>query len=908
MTTGIRACPSAVPGDSTSTTPPTRPIAKAPGPCLLAGLLAFLAVSTAAAQDRVDEEREESRELSTVEVTGSRLRRSTLEGPLPVDRYEREQIERMGANTLGEFFRYLPQALGPVSETAQTSNFGGSFGINLRGIGIDNTLTLLNGKRVSAYARNGSAEPFVDINAIPVNAIDRVEILKDGASAIYGADAVAGVVNVILRRDFAGLELGGSALIASEGDGEEFTGDLVWGWNRDDTSVLATLSVFDRSPILNRDRDRLNDADFSDAGGPNFRAFNGTPTNYFTLDTFEVIPDPECGVDPRISGLETFPFFGDVCLFNFLWFHQLGYETERIAGSLNLRHEFGPSLGARVDLFLSRRENTSSFAPTPVIGGLIPAEHPNNIFGQPLDHAGRPLDTGNRMFETRADTVHFVAGLDGFHAGWEWATDVLLTRNDNDTTRLNAVFEDRYRLALQGLGGPDGNLYYNPFGASPENDPVLLDWLTTSTRFGADTREYALELEARRTLGELPAGPIGLAVGAQFREQELDEFADEIERSGRLAGGSRITQIEADREILAAFAELSLPLHRTLEAQLALRVDDYSDFGSTVNPKLALAWRPAPAWLVRASYSTSFRPPAFTELFNPRVENFGFFVDAERCAGTGAQQDCSPFEYPVIDVGNPDLDPEEGTSRFLGVVWSPDGLPGLDLEAGWWHFEHTDRIIRLSPQLILDAFGDDGVVREPPTEEDIALGIPGRIVELTRTFRNSDELETSGIDLAGRYAFRPSELGQFRVSAQYTWVDEYVLNEALVGSAESDTNFAGRYFNRQFPIPEHRGNLNLVWERGDHAAAATLHYVDGYEDLFNLYENGAPTDTPHRVDSHATLDLQYSLFFNEQDTRLRVGCRNCFDTKPPVTFSFIGEGIYDYRGALLYARLEHRFR
>jgi len=878
-----------------------------PGWAALVLWLACCAPCVSIASEQAVDDPELSLLLEPVQVTGSRIRRTDLEGPMPVDRYHRADIERMGANTLGEFFRYLPQALGPVSETFQSSGFSGASGINLRGIGIDNTLTLLNGKRISAYGRNGASEPFVDINAIPVSAIDRVEILTDGASAIYGAEAVAGVVNIILREDFSGLEVGGGFLTTSEGDGDEYTADVIWGWNNGDTSVLTTLSYFDKSPILARDRDRLSDVDLSDQGGPNFRAFNGTPSNYLLLDSGQIRPDPECGTDPNIASLETLPFFSEVCLFNFAWFQQLTYATERLAGNVAVRHTFSPTLSARLDLFLGRRDNLAQLAPTPVLGGFVPADHPNNSFAVALDHAARPIDIGNRQFETRADTFHLVAGIDGRWARWDWSADILLTGNDTETTRRNALFTDRYRAALIGQGGPDGNLYYNPFGAMPQNDPALIDWLTTSTRFGADTRERALEVDGSRFLGKLPGGPIGLAIGFQIRDQELDEFADDIERSGRLAGGSQITEIDADRDILAAYAELSLPLHPTLEAQLALRFDDYSDFGSTVNPKVALAWRPSDNWLLRTSYSTSFRPPTFTELFNPRVENSGLFVDVERCQATGERPDCAPFEYPVIDVGNADLDPEQGESFFAGVVWSPGFVGGLDLEAAYWRFEHTDRIIRLNPQLILDVSGSEGVTRASPSPEDSALGIPGRIAELVRTFRNSDELVTSGIDLSARYAIPTASAGRFDLSASYTFIDDYILEEALIGSAQAGVNFAGKHFNREFAIPRHRGNLGLRWQRGDHAFAATVHYIGGYEDIFNLFEGGIETVTPHHVDSHATLDLQYSLLINTQRTRLRLGCRNCFDRKPPVTFNFFGEGLFDYRGAMVYSRLEHRF-
>lgn len=854
-----------------------------------------------------EKDSEEVVELKRFSVTGYSIKRSEIEGPAPVDIYQREDIEQAGVNTLGEFFRYLPQALGQVSELAQGSGFGGAEFINLRGIGIDNTLTLLNGKRVAAYARNGASEPFVDINAIPVAAIERIEILKDGASAIYGADAIAGVVNIILRDQFEGLQLGGGYLTTSENDGEEWNADLVWGWNNDDTSILATLSYIDRSPILARDREGTADVDFSDENGPNFRAFNGTPTNYFSLTGFQVFPDPECGSDPDISGVESFPFIGDVCLFNYAQFQQLTYGVESLGANVVVKHEFRNQLRGHFEVFYNSRDTEALLAPTPVLGGVVPAEHPNNPYGGPFEISGRPIDVGNRLFETAADTHRIIAGLGGYWANWEWSADLLATGTDMRTDRRNAVYSDRYYDALVGTGGPGQNLWYNPFGANPVNSQEVIRWMTVDTVFGAETTENAIELETSTFFGNLPGGPVGFAAGWQYREQDLDEFADEIERSGLLAGGSQITQIQADRDIMAAYAEFSLPLHDTFEAQVAVRYDNYNDFGSSTNPKIGLAWRPARDWLLRASYSTSFRPPTFTELYNPEVYNPGFFVDVERCEITGAQQDCGAWEYPVRNVGNPDLQPEEGNSFFAGLVWSPEFMDGLDLELDYWRFEHSDRINQLNPQLILDAKSNKGVTRAPPTEEDQALGAPGRILELTQTFENSDELLTSGIDFIGSYSRQSQSAGLFSLTLMYTYVDEYTLKDGAVGSAETGVNYAGKHFNFEFGIPKHRGNLNFNWQKNLHGLAATVHYTSDYAGAFNLYENGVPTDEPLIVDEFITLDLQYSYLFGNQATELRLGCRNCLDEQPPTTFIYLGEGLYDYRGAMLYVRLQHLF-
>lgn len=568
-----------------------------------------------------------------------------------------------------------------------------------------------------------------------------------------------------------------------------------------------------------------------------------------------------------------------------------------------LQHEFSGSLRGRVELIINRRDTDAVLAPTPVLGGIVPAEHPDNVYGVPLEIAGRPLDTGDRVLSTEADSTRVVAGLEGELEQWNWSADVLWSSVDSDTLRQNGVLSDRYYAALAGMGGETGDQWYSPFGAMPQNAPELIDWMTTDSRYGAKQTESALELAADTSFGQLPGGPIGLALGAQYREQALDEYADAIERSGQVAGGSQVTQVNADRDVMAAYAELKLPLTDALEAQLAVRYDDYSDFGNSTNPKIGLAWHLTDTFMLRGSYATSFRPPTFTELFNPETLGAGFYQDVERCEVTGAALDCAQREYPQRNVGNDQLQPEEGESVYLGLLARP-GF-GLDLELAYWRFEHSDRIIMLNPQLVLDAQGDFGITRQPPSAEDIALGIPGPITQVTVTFVNSDKLLTSGWDAAARWRTTTDSDTQWGVDLVYTYVDRYELVEARAGSAEAGVNFAGQYFNGEFGIPEHRGNLSGNWQHGAHSATAMINYIGDYEGPYDVAGTNGPE--PWIVDDWTTLDLQYAFRFNSDRTLLRLGCRNCTDEAPPVTFNYLGDGLYDYRGALWYGRVEYHF-
>ncbi|MDX1555230.1 MAG: TonB-dependent receptor [Xanthomonadales bacterium] len=881
-------------------------------------------------QDKVGEEaaagEEEQLPLEHVLVIGSHLKRTDFEGPAPVVVVTREDLEATGVNLLDDYFRYLPQNVGLLSEGDRAGfGFAGASAINLRGIGVDATLTLINGRRVSSYGNFGSgpafgqgAAAYVDISAIPVALIDRVEILKDGASALYGADAVAGVVNIVLRKNFVGSELNAGYLTTSEGDGDEMNVDLLWGNEWGNSSLMVSLSFLDKEPVAARDRESNRTVDFSDQGGPDFRAFNSSPSSWLNYDTFEQGIDPDCGIDPNVTGPVVHPFFGPLCLYNYNWFTLLTDDSERYSASLNFGHEFDGDLRFYAEAFYTTRDNHTQFAPTPVIGTpvlptlfgfpVVPPDHPQNPEGAPLEIFFRVVDAGLRNFESTADAWRTVLGLEGKTGEWEWNAALAHSGNDVDTTRENAVLNSRFQLALLGLGGPDGNLYYNPFGADQNNPPELLDWLTTEARFGSETEETELDLQATTLFGDLPGGPVGLALGLQYREQSVDQFANEAQLSGDITGGAPFLPLDADRDVLAAYMELSVPVLPEVEVQLAARYEDYSDFGDTTNPKVAIRWQPVPSLLLRGSWGTSFQAPAFPELFRPAALSSNFYRDVERCEVTNDSRDCDFRLYNVLNSGNPDLQPEEGESVLFGLVWSPDFWDGFSIQLDWWQFEHDDRIVEIDPQVILDEKGNVGITRAPPSDEDIALGIPGPIIEVLETFYNTDEFRTSGIDVAMVQSWDTDTAGEFIAMLQGTYVSEYELSDTRIFGAVPGLNYAGRYYVNAYPVPRWKGNLNVDWNRGSHGASALVHYIGDYRNILNIYRDGVETDQPWIIGDRVTFDFQYRYTFEGlRGAEMQLGCQNCFDQDPPVTFTANPEYFHDPRGLLFYLRWRQPF-
>ena len=344
----------------------------------------------------------------------------------------------------------------------------------------------------------------------------------------------------------------------------------------------------------------------------------------------------------------------------------------------------------------------------------------------------------------------------------------------------------------------------------------------------------------------------GVAIGLQYREQELDQWADDNLLSGDL--GHTHEPVTADRKITAGFVEFSLPVLDRLEAQLALRYEDYSDFGSTTNPKIALRWQPLSSFMLRASYSTSFKPPSFYELYQPVQQDWWWYRDVERCEATALPEDCDETLYPVQWGGNPNLQPEEGESWFAGTVWTPAFLPGFELQLDFWEFRHKSRIEFLDAQLVLDRKGEFGIFRAPPDSD----GAPGRIILISETQVNADKLQTRGFDTTMRYAWQTESAGDFRASLMHSYIDRWQYTESL-DDGLVNVNFAGSH--RRVAIPRNRANINFSWNRGPHGAAANVHYTGHYDNHTNLYVNGEWTDQPMTIASHTTLDLQYSYTF-----------------------------------------------
>jgi outer membrane receptor protein involved in Fe transport len=672
----------------------------------------------------------------------------------------------------------------------------------------------------------------------------------------------------------------------------------------------VTLSYFDRAIIWGRDRAFSKEADLRSRNGRNARSPYSSPPSVFLFESEQQDRDPACPVQTEQNSHGESPPF---CLFNYAAFNSLQQPTDRLGLSGTIDHEFSGGRVGFLELFASQRDSTSWLAPPPVFPpAFVPEYHPQNPFGEDLLLFYRLLDTPAREIETNSDAWRIVAGLKGeLPQGWKWEAAINWGENDTETTSVTNILAEEFQDALLGFGGPNGDQFYNPFGLNPQNPQEVLDgFLVRDVSERQSSREASASFQFTGTLMELEGGALDVAVGGEVRRQSLDQDADELALRGMLVGDLGVALLNVDRDVSAAFVELFLPWHDHLEAQLALRYDHYSDFGGTLNPKLGLGWRPAPSLLLRATWGTSFRPPTFRQLFDPPLQFIDIsYPDPHRCPVTGSDFDCQGHVVEFEFRGNPNLEPDEGENWNLGLAWEPESVPGLSFSLDWWVINHDNRITESGDHLteLLDPTSNPFVIRDPPSPEDIELGIPGPIVKYADTYFNGDSLKTQGIDLGLSYSRTTQRAGLWQADLNYSYLDQYELGLDFE-TARIVENYAGQQLGFSGGLPQHRATFRLNWEGKHHGLTAAVLYTGDYLSPVDRYKNGVPTGEPFVIDSFTQLDLAWRYRFKQlSGSQLQLGCNNCTDNYPFYNFMFNAEAFHEARGAMLYIRWQQDF-
>nr|WP_295382195.1 TonB-dependent receptor [Pseudoxanthomonas sp.] len=839
--------------------------------------------------------------LDAVVVTGSNIKRSDTAGPNPVQVVTREDIERTGKSTLTDVLRSLSANAGNSYDEQYTGSFSaGSASIGLRGLSPKNTLVLVNGYRVAnfGFALN-TQDTFVDLNALPIGAVERIEVLKDGASAVYGSDAIAGVVNIILRRNFQGIEVGGAVGGATRGGLDEQKANLLLGFGdleQQGWNVLFGLDLLKRERLDADERAFTRSGDFRDKPGGRLAGWSTAGGNWL-LNPRQPTPFSPC---PDGSVLRPYSDFGstlpgNACAFNAQPYKTLQPGAERIQASLSATFRLGERTELFADLLYSHNQADQIFsAPLTVGPGLraynpatgtlvdipvvLPVGHPNNPNGVPLPFEYTFFDLGPRLKDNTQVFYRALAGLRGQTERWDWEVAAETSQS------LQREYVDNFinRYAFQRILA-DGSYDF----LDPSRTPAPLNDLRLQTKRPGYYRLDGISAKASTSFLELPAGSIGFAWGAEFRRESLDARTSRQVLSGTELRPA-INIVKGERKVSAAYAEFSVPLHQTLELQLAGRADHYDDFGNAFSPKVALRWQPLESLLLRGSFSRGFRAPSLPEIAPGQTISYGTVVDPYDPLSPGGSRGVTN-----VRTGNPDLDAERSKNFNIGAVWSPDADTSIGLD--YYRIEQDNLIKPDNAQFIVNN----------PTQFPgrVIRDAQGRIQIITNQYSNQGELKTSGIDLDFSRTFRTASAGNFTLSGSWTHLLEF-KQPLVAGQAPYD----GAGNNRLGALPKNRGTTSLGWEAGDWESTLSLQYIAGYDQRVSTQASNP--GLRDKVKPYHQLDL-YVAYQGIPKTTLSLAVQNLTDKDPPFDPAGGSNGFditqYNLRGQFVSLGVKYRF-
>lgn len=840
------------------------------------------------------QEESEARDLDRVEVTGTRIKRTDLEGPAPVTVIDREAIERSGHTRVGDLLQEITSSGSALNTAFNAPDQGGDGGVrvSLRNLEPERTLVMVNGRRwVKATTQAGVANA-ADLSTIPAAAVDRIEVLTGGASSIYGSDAIAGVVNIITRKDFTGTSASAQYGQTSESDGEEEAYSFTIGRGNDDSNVLLNFSHTKQEEIMAADREisRVPQFGADEFGGPISRGSSATPEGVFWFT------DPETGENERFltrdpgsgppSEGDFRPFDGTADRFNFAPDNYLQIPLEQTSAYMQATHNFSPELRFFTEAFYNRRESTQLQAPIPIFmgsAGILPldvgvsADNPYNPFGIDLDPRDnllligrRFVEAGTRNYNGKVDTWRWTGGFDGSFqlAGrpFEWDVSYSYSRSERNASIENLLNHDRLARAL----GPadectDDCVPFNIFGGQQGTGnvpgsggsitPEMVDYVTYTALEQNEQDMVNWLANISGDLFDLPAGPLAFAAGFEKRREFAADTPDPLAQAGSgassVSGGQR-APTSGRLNLEAWYAEVNIPLLSDapgadlLEIDASLRGSDFDQFGSETTGRLGMRWRPYEDLLLRTSYSEGFRAPGVQELFggqgvaDPELSDpCSNFLDSgasqeviDNCIDQGVPDDGSyeqvNTQIRITTGGNPDLEPETSDSFTVGAVWNPEAVPGLGVTIDYYDIELENSISSIGAQSILDACAFSFRLCDL-----IERSPSGEVSSLLDTQVNIGSTETAGVDWAVDYSFGDLPWGALRTvwRGTYTSKFEETIPDFSDPNAPAETrDLLGTMLPGQpdRSFPEWRSNLDLIWSMGDWEAVWNVHYVHSY--------------------------------------------------------------------------------
>ena len=705
--------------------------------------------------------------VEKIEVTGSNIKRVDAETASPIQIISQEEIRRSGKQTVTEVLRELPiNAAGGLTEMTGSGSFStGAASASLRGLGSTATLVLLNGRRIAPY---GLADPnfgqsgVVNLNSIPVDVIERIEILKDGASAIYGSEAIAGVINIILRKDYKGGQVGANATANNKGFYKTKSAVASIGFGdlaKDRYNVFANFEGYKQDPVRFVDVESfLNRQQFRDVylTGVQNSAFSPFLTY---ISNAAGVTGPSAGAAcPAANVISSQTFLGVAgtqCLYDNVSPSQIVAKVERSSvfarGTIDITATtqlYGEASYVKNSAFFNGfpqavgQGTGATFNPS--TGRLNPAPtqlaigHPNNPFPRLTSVRARLDAVGAQDNEVISETKRAVVGLKTTLGRFDFETGLLINRNEQDSYNHNAIRYDRlvqafgFTVVPNAVGNP--TLVANPAGgfynwAAPNSGSITADSLRYNAKDAATSKFTVWDAKISGEIGQMAGGAVGMAAGVEYRKESRIVIADVQKTNGNIFGRG-VASVNGERNVQTVFGELIMPVLKNVEVQAAVRYDRYSDYGSSLTPKLAASWAPLSNLKVRGSFARGFRAPSLTEI--TRSSTSGFFNgvdDPRRCnRAVGITVGCG-LSIPGLIVAFPGVQPEKAETYTGGIVWEVSTDTNVSID--YFNIARKSEISFLSLNEILLNEGSTNplyanrVVRDPANTSTQVPGDPG---------------------------------------------------------------------------------------------------------------------------------------------------------------------------------------
>jgi iron complex outermembrane recepter protein len=904
-----------------------------------------------------------SEELEHVTVTGYVVPRIG-DGPAPVTSLDNNYAQRRGATTVQSVLQSLPQSVGSFTPAVNSgvSYVPGASSVNLRGLGENNTLVLIDDQRqVSFPLAQSGASNFVDINSVPLAAVDRIEILRDGASATYGADAITGVVNIILRDEYNGADLYTHYGITQRGDGAEYRASLTGGiasklWNDESKfSIISALDYYELDPIKSSDRGFSSNSDHSSRGYNNRLSSSGNRLQTIDPNTGNFVLER-----PGLNGIGVKP--SDFAqgspdsmtpFYSFAPYMNLISREQRIGDFTKIKFEPTNFLRFYDSFSYQHQEENTQISPTPIFsseGLIVPVNNPYNPYGQDIPIIYSVLDAGPRQKTVTIDTTRNVIGMQLFNLPNNWFVDAsyLYAESDLDKEGRNYLSKSRLQDTLSGSATGLANLYYNPF----RDNSIYRDATSTALINSAKVPIYERarssltiwSLKAGGELFSLPGGMMTLGLGLEYRDDKIIHRKDIYTQSNDVVGIGGASA-NGRRWVRSSYYELTVPIlgdkwlfsgARLFEVVLAQRYDEYSGFGSAAKPKFLFRYKPLDDFTIRGSYSEGFRAPSIAELFSgqTRISRTGL-VDPK----TG------PLGYALVISGsNPNLKPELAYSYYLGGVWTPGlndpthspvgFLNGLSVYTDYYNIEKRNNIASVDPQFILN--------HESLFPKAVVRNERGAVLAINDPFQNIGRLETDGFDFGFTYSTKEYVWGKIDFEFDGNYIRRYVIQNL------PDQPFVVKAGTYTLPVYKHSAQIfysKTLFGIDILLIGITWNYVDSEQD-----QTLKPDGKVHVIGNWNTFDYQIAYNFGKAEeltprtslpgyskdgkrlvgekavspgrdkgsfgwrrclanTRLVFGVNNVFDAAPPFADQLEG---YDTRttnplGRNFYVELEKKF-